>query len=149
MPPPMPSPMPPTMPSPMPLDIAGRMTASVSKRRKDRIRIGHTGRHTPMQRTPAPHRELSPQLTPVLDSTAWELPVVGKSKAASSDIVASVIAASDIAPAAGQLVQGMRLLVGRGSKGKGTYGWIGQESGSGFSDRPPATMGVFASLDRL
>jgi hypothetical protein len=29
------------------------------------------------------------------------------------------------------------------------YGWIGQQSGSGFCDRPPATLGVFASLDRF
>jgi hypothetical protein len=29
------------------------------------------------------------------------------------------------------------------------YGWIGQQSGSGFCDRLPATLGVFASLDRL
>jgi hypothetical protein len=29
------------------------------------------------------------------------------------------------------------------------YGWIGQQSGSGFSDRPPAALGVFASSDRL
>jgi hypothetical protein len=30
-----------------------------------------------------------------------------------------------------------------------SYGWIGQQSGSGFSDRPPAALGVFASSDRL
>jgi hypothetical protein len=29
------------------------------------------------------------------------------------------------------------------------YGWIGQQSGSGFSDRPRGVLGVFASLDRL
>jgi hypothetical protein len=29
------------------------------------------------------------------------------------------------------------------------YGWIGQQSGSGFINRPPATLGVFASLDRF
>jgi hypothetical protein len=29
------------------------------------------------------------------------------------------------------------------------YGWTGQESSSGFCDRPPATLGVFASLDRF
>jgi hypothetical protein len=29
------------------------------------------------------------------------------------------------------------------------YGWTGQRSGSGLSDRPPATLGVFASLDRF
>jgi hypothetical protein len=30
-----------------------------------------------------------------------------------------------------------------------TYGWTGQQSSSGFCDRPPATLGVFASLDRF
>jgi hypothetical protein len=29
------------------------------------------------------------------------------------------------------------------------YGWTGQQSGSGFCDRHPATLGVFASLDRF
>jgi hypothetical protein len=29
------------------------------------------------------------------------------------------------------------------------YGWIGQQPGSGFINRPPATLGVFASLDRF
>jgi hypothetical protein len=29
------------------------------------------------------------------------------------------------------------------------YGWIGQRSGSGFSDIAGPTLGVFASLDRL
>jgi hypothetical protein len=29
------------------------------------------------------------------------------------------------------------------------YGWTGQRSGSGLSDRPPAALGVFASLDRF
>jgi hypothetical protein len=29
------------------------------------------------------------------------------------------------------------------------YGWTGQQSSSGFFDRPPATLGVFASLDRF
>jgi hypothetical protein len=29
------------------------------------------------------------------------------------------------------------------------YGWTGQQSSSGFCDRPPATLGVFASLDRF
>jgi hypothetical protein len=29
------------------------------------------------------------------------------------------------------------------------YGWTGQQSSSGFFDRPPATPGVFASLDRF
>jgi hypothetical protein len=31
----------------------------------------------------------------------------------------------------------------------GDYGWTGQQPSSGFFDRPPATLGVFASLDRL
>jgi hypothetical protein len=31
----------------------------------------------------------------------------------------------------------------------GQYGWIGQQPSSGFCDRPPATLGVFASLDRF
>ena len=30
-----------------------------------------------------------------------------------------------------------------------TYGWIGQQSSSGLSDLTPATLGVFASLDRF
>jgi hypothetical protein len=34
-------------------------------------------------------------------------------------------------------------------EGAVVYGWIGQQSGSGFCDRPPATLGVFASLDRF
>jgi hypothetical protein len=29
------------------------------------------------------------------------------------------------------------------------YGWTGQRSSSGFFDLPPATLGVFASLDRF
>jgi hypothetical protein len=29
------------------------------------------------------------------------------------------------------------------------YGWTGQRSSSCFFDRPPATLGVFASLDRF
>jgi hypothetical protein len=29
------------------------------------------------------------------------------------------------------------------------YGWTGQETGSGFINRPPATLGVFASSDRF
>jgi hypothetical protein len=29
------------------------------------------------------------------------------------------------------------------------YGWTGRKSSSGFSDRPPAALGVFASLDRF
>jgi hypothetical protein len=29
------------------------------------------------------------------------------------------------------------------------YGWIGQRSGSGFSDMPRPTLGAFASLDRF
>jgi hypothetical protein len=29
------------------------------------------------------------------------------------------------------------------------YGWIGQQSSSDFFDRPPAALGVFASLDRF
>jgi hypothetical protein len=36
-----------------------------------------------------------------------------------------------------------------GSGGKKKYGWIGQEPSSGFSDQTPATLGVFASLDRF
>jgi hypothetical protein len=31
----------------------------------------------------------------------------------------------------------------------GVYGWTGQRSGSGLSDKARATLGVFASLDRL
>jgi hypothetical protein len=31
----------------------------------------------------------------------------------------------------------------------GPYGWTGQQPGSGFFDRPPAALGVFASSDRL
>jgi hypothetical protein len=30
-----------------------------------------------------------------------------------------------------------------------TYCWTGRKSSSGFSDRPPAALGVFASLDRF
>jgi hypothetical protein len=29
------------------------------------------------------------------------------------------------------------------------YGWTGQRSSSGFFDLTPATLGVFASLDRF
>jgi hypothetical protein len=29
------------------------------------------------------------------------------------------------------------------------YGWIGQQSGSGFCDQTPATLGVFAALGRF
>jgi hypothetical protein len=29
------------------------------------------------------------------------------------------------------------------------YGWTGQQSSSGFCDLTPATLGVFASLDRF
>jgi hypothetical protein len=34
-------------------------------------------------------------------------------------------------------------------KARNAYGWTGQRSGSGFSDRPRGVLGVFASLDRL
>jgi hypothetical protein len=38
----------------------------------------------------------------------------------------------------------------RGGRGRGSvYGWTGQQSGSGFSDRPRPALGVFASSDRL
>jgi hypothetical protein len=33
--------------------------------------------------------------------------------------------------------------------GVALYGWTGQQPSSGFFDRPPATLGVFASLDRF
>jgi hypothetical protein len=43
----------------------------------------------------------------------------------------------------------VRSLVSPPSSPPRSYGWIGQESSSGFSDRPRGVLGVFASLDRL
>jgi hypothetical protein len=39
--------------------------------------------------------------------------------------------------------------IGPDTEGKYQYGWTGQRSGSGLSDQTPATLGVFASLDRF
>jgi hypothetical protein len=73
------------------------------------------------------------------------------------DEILQVIEAGDLARTwladfdadSGTGAAGAQPLCATGAARPGAYGWIGQQPGSGFSDQSPATLGVFASLDRF